>query len=56
MTVRMCCNINPTSCNFIQFIYIWKLLYMFWLVTPPTIRSAYNCIYSISYDVPTLPR
>jgi len=27
--------------------YIWKLLYMFQMVAPPIIRSAYNCIYSI---------
>jgi len=25
--------------------YIWKLLYMFRVVPPPIIRSAYNCIY-----------
>jgi len=41
--------IYPTRCNFTQFIYIWKLLYMFLVVTPPIIRSAYNCIYSIWY-------
>jgi hypothetical protein len=29
--------------------YIWKLLYMFLVVPPPIIRSAYNCIYSIWY-------
>jgi len=29
--------------------FIWKLLYMFRVVPPPTIRSAYNCIYSIWY-------
>ena len=29
--------------------YIWKLLYMFRLILPPIIRSAYNCIYSIWY-------
>jgi len=29
--------------------YIRKLLYMFRVVTPPIIRSAYNCIYSIWY-------
>jgi len=28
---------------------IWKLLYMFRVVPPPIIRSAYNCIYSICY-------
>jgi len=33
----------------IQFIYIWKLLYMFRVVSPPIIRSSYNCIYSIWY-------
>jgi hypothetical protein len=32
-----------------QFIYIWKLLYMFRVILPPIIRSAYNCIYSIWY-------
>jgi hypothetical protein len=36
-------------CNVTQFIYIWKLLYVFRLVLPPIIRSAYNCIYSICY-------
>jgi len=29
--------------------FIWKLLYKFQVVPPPTIRSAYNCIYSIWY-------
>jgi hypothetical protein len=29
--------------------FVWKLLYMFRVVPPPTIRSAYNCIYSIWY-------
>jgi hypothetical protein len=32
-----------------QFIYIWKLLYIFRVALPPIIRSAYNCIYSIWY-------
>jgi hypothetical protein len=42
-------SIYLTRCNFTQFIYIWKLLYMFWVVPPPIIRSAYNFIYSIWY-------
>ena len=42
-------NIYPTRCNFIQFIYIRKLVYMFRVLLPPIIRSAYNCIYSIWY-------
>jgi hypothetical protein len=42
-------NIYPTRCNFTQFIYIWKLFYMFRVVPPPIIRRAYNCIYSICY-------
>jgi len=29
--------------------YIWKLLYIFRLLLPLIIRSAYNCIYSIWY-------
>jgi len=29
--------------------FIWKLLYMFRVVTPPIISSANNCIYSIWY-------
>jgi hypothetical protein len=29
--------------------FIWKQLYMFREVTPPIIRSAYNCIYSTCY-------
>jgi hypothetical protein len=41
--------IDPTRCNVTQFIYIWKLLYVFRVVFPPIIRSAYNCIYSIWY-------
>src|SRR5215470_5696960 len=41
--------VYPTRCNVTQFIYIWKLLYMFRVVLPPIIRSAYNCIYSIWY-------
>jgi hypothetical protein len=32
-----------------QFIYIWKLLYMFRVVPLPIIRSSHNCIYSIWY-------
>jgi len=28
-------------------LYFCKLLYMFWVVTPPIIRSIYNCNYSI---------
>jgi hypothetical protein len=39
----------PTRCNVTQFIYIWKLPYMFRVVLPHIIRSAYNCIYSIWY-------
>jgi len=42
-------NIYPTRCSFTQFIYIWKLLYTFRVLLPPTIRSAYNCIYSFWY-------
>ena len=29
--------------------FIWKLLYMFRMVTPPLIRRANNCIYSNWY-------
>jgi len=43
-------NIYPTRCKVTQFIFIWKLLYIFRVVVPPPIlRSANNCIYSIWY-------
>ena len=29
--------------------FIWKLLYMFRILPPPIIKSAYNCTYSIWY-------
>ena len=29
--------------------FIWKLLYVFRVVPPPILRSAYNCIYSVWY-------
>jgi len=31
-------NICPTRCSFTQFLYIWKLLYMFRVLPPPIIR------------------
>jgi hypothetical protein len=40
-------NNCPTTCNYIQFIYICKLLYMFRVVSPHNIRSSYCCIHSI---------
>ena len=40
-------NIYPTRCNITHFVYIWKLLYMFRVVSPPIIRSTHTCIYSI---------
>ena len=40
-------NTHPTRCNVTQFIYVWKLLYMFRVVSPPILRSTHNCIYSI---------
>ena len=39
-------DICPTRCNFTQFVYLWKLFYMFKVVSPPIIRSTHNCIYS----------
>ena len=42
-------NIYPKRCNVTHLIYIWKLLYIFRLVSPPIIRSTYKCIYSICY-------
>jgi len=38
----------PTRCNYIQFIYICKPLYMFRVVTPIIITSSCHCIHSIS--------
>jgi len=50
---------SPCIVNIFQYIsnkmqlytvcFIWKLLYMFRMVPPPIIRSAYNCIYSVCY-------
>jgi hypothetical protein len=45
----LCSSIHPTRCNATQFIYIWKLLYMFRVVPPPIIRDENNCLYSIWY-------
>jgi len=42
-------EIFPTRCSVTQFIYLWKLLYMFRVVSAPIIRSTHNCIYSIWY-------
>jgi len=42
-------NIYLTRCNITQFLFIWKLLYMFWVVPPNIIRSTNNYIYSIWY-------
>ena len=41
--------VHPKRCNITQFIYLWKLLYMFRVVSPPIIRSTHNCIYRIWY-------
>ena len=40
-------DIYPTRCNVTPFIYFWKLLNIFRVVSQPIIRSTYNCIYSI---------
>jgi hypothetical protein len=50
--VRIFQHIYPTRCNVTHF--ICKLLYVFLVVPPPIIRSAYNRIYSISYVTPLL--
>jgi hypothetical protein len=61
--VNYWCNWTTTNCKTVFFYipvyiekmqrytvyYIWKLLYIFRVVSPPIIRSAYNCIYSIWY-------
>jgi hypothetical protein len=36
--------VYPTRCNFTQFIYIWKRLYMFQVVPPPIVRSAVDTV------------
>ena len=41
--------VYPTRCTVTQFMYFWKVLYMFRVVSPPIIRSTHNCIYSIWY-------
>ena len=40
-------NNYPTRCNYIQFIYVCKPLYMFRVVSPPIIRSSCHCIHCI---------
>jgi hypothetical protein len=45
----LCIVSISTRFNVTQFIYIWKLLYMFRVALLPIIRSAYNCIYRIWY-------
>jgi len=42
-------NNCPTRCNYIQFIYICKPLYIlvFRVVSPPIIRSSCHCVHSI---------
>ena len=42
-------DLYPTICNVTQFIYFLKLLYMFRVISPPIIRSTYNCMYSVWY-------
>jgi len=42
-------NNCPTRCNYIQFIYICKPLYIFRVVSPSIIRSSCHCIHSIWY-------
>jgi hypothetical protein len=56
--IRQCTMFEDKN-NLVQYIsnkmqlytvyYMWKLLYMFRVLFPPIIRSAYNCIYSIWY-------
>jgi hypothetical protein len=43
--------VYPTRCNITQLIHIWKLLYMFRVVLPLIIRSAYNYIYIIYHNI-----
>ena len=51
---RIYSSIYPTRCKFTQFIYIWKLLYMFRVVPPPIIRSAYNYLRYLVFVTPLL--
>jgi len=44
---RIRANNCPTRCNYIQFIYIYKPLYMFRVVSPPVVRSSCHGIHSI---------
>jgi len=45
--VQILAKNGPKRCNYIQFIYICKPLYMFRLVSPPIIRTSCHCIHSI---------
>jgi len=42
-------NNCPIRCNYIQFIYICKPLYMFRVVSPPIIRGSCHCIHNMSW-------
>ena len=42
-------NMHGERIKVTQLIYIWKLIYMFLMVSPPIIRSTQDCIYSIWY-------
>ena len=46
-------NKYPTRCNVTQFIYIWKLLYMFRVVSPPII-GAHNTVSAASGNCQTV--
>ena len=47
-------NKYPTSCNVTQFIYFWKLLYIFRVVSPPIIRSTQLYVHHLVLVKPLL--
>jgi len=40
---------NPTDATVCRYLFLAKLLYMFWGVTAPIIRSIKNCTRSLRY-------
>jgi len=54
-TVSFNVNNCPKNATIYSLLYFCKVLYMFRVITPPIIRSTYNCNYSIWHRLYCLP-